>query len=367
MKKINSILCLGLSCAVTLFSCATLQKDIVITTIPTEEIAEISNFEYRLTFLDAEDITGISFQSDLLEQAKACEKLAKDIDSTLKTKDLVLAAQARLIAIKGRAFLIEDKMDKARECYSASCEKYKGDIHQLILAHRLGLTDFLNTKTLQESDKSLVKLENAIDAYKAKDYLTAVASFDEAFISTDSYYEDAFKKIRDFSWNNREISDDTENAAILSNKSITIGQMMILAQSNRSVMYQYLMGEQYAESALFKRLVNQGLITSVTEIKPPAKTYSYTKLTRIMEARFLWNVYCAVKNKPALKTRYSDTYKKANLNSPIADVSTDSPDFDAVVGCIEYELMDLPDGKNFNPNSFVSGIDFYKSFSKIKK
>ena len=52
--------------------------------------------------------------------------------------------------------------------------------------------------------------------------------------------------------------------------------------------------------------------------------------------------------------------------SPVADVPVDSPDFDAVLGCVENELMDLPDGEHFFPDKTVSGVEFKTWVSKIK-
>jgi hypothetical protein len=53
-------------------------------------------------------------------------------------------------------------------------------------------------------------------------------------------------------------------------------------------------------------------------------------------------------------------------DSPVQDVEIDSPDFDAVLGCIELEFMNLTDGINFEGENSVSGIEFSESIKKIK-
>ena len=54
------------------------------------------------------------------------------------------------------------------------------------------------------------------------------------------------------------------------------------------------------------------------------------------------------------------------LSSPIPDVPLASPDFDAVLGSVENELMTLRDGVNFYPEEKVSGAEFNASLTKIR-
>lgn len=39
------------------------------------------------------------------------------------------------------------------------------------------------------------------------------------------------------------------------------------------------------------------------------------------------------------------------------DVPLDSADFDAVLGCVEHEIMDLPDGIRFLPDDRPAAIE----------
>mgnify|MGYP007070125232 CR=1 FL=1 len=52
--------------------------------------------------------------------------------------------------------------------------------------------------------------------------------------------------------------------------------------------------------------------------------------------------------------------------SPVIDVKLDSPDFDAVIGCVENEIMHLEDGIEFLPDKEMSGVEFNESVRKIK-
>ena len=89
-------------------------------------------------------------------------------------------------------------------------------------------------------------------------------------------------------------------------------------------------------------------------------------ITRIMAARFLWNLYVEKKSKPELKNRYSTRYQKPG-KSPIADVDVTDEDFDAVMGTVENEIMELPDGKSFFPQNVLSNLEFIAILKNMEK
>ena len=64
-------------------------------------------------------------------------------------------------------------------------------------------------------------------------------------------------------------------------------------------------------------------------------------------------------------TKYSEAYKNKK-RSPIPDVKLNSPDFDAALGCVENEIMNLEDGIEFGAGKEVSGVEFEESVKKIK-
>ena len=175
MKTLKLFLYLLLANSLLFISCTSLQQDIVISSIPQDEVKELSDYEFRLVHLDADySYSAQSSNSEIQERNSACESLIKDIDKLLSNKDLVLAAQARLIAIKGRTYLIEKQTGKAKECYQLSLQTYKGDIQNIILAHRLGLLDDLTKAGFAAADKSVIIIEQAIDYYKSKEYISLI-------------------------------------------------------------------------------------------------------------------------------------------------------------------------------------------------
>ena len=92
------------------------------------------------------------------------------------------------------------------------------------------------------------------------------------------------------------------------------------------------------------------------------------KMTRKMCARFIWNAYVRHSGNLKMLSRYSEKYRKSGrTKSPVADLSVEDPDFDAVLGVVESEFMELPDGKNFKPDEGVTKLQFINWIKKADK
>ena len=74
-------------------------------------------------------------------------------------------------------------------------------------------------------------------------------------------------------------------------------------------------------------------------------------------ALFLWRLIAG--NDETLLTKYTRYYtNKRKL--PIPDVMLDSVYFDAIVGTVEEDVIPLADGKRFEPDNPVNGMEFYR-------
>jgi hypothetical protein len=80
-------------------------------------------------------------------------------------------------------------------------------------------------------------------------------------------------------------------------------------------------------------------------------------------AFFLWGVISRTEHDPKLLTRY----RRAYTTSPVPDLAADSAWFDAALGVVEREVMDLPDGVHFNPDAPVTGLEYLGMLGKLKK
>jgi hypothetical protein len=80
-------------------------------------------------------------------------------------------------------------------------------------------------------------------------------------------------------------------------------------------------------------------------------------------AYFLWGVVARTEHDAKLLTRYRLKY----ASSPVPDVAMEAPWFDAVLGVVEREIMDLPDGTNFKPDAGLTGLEYLGILGKLKK
>jgi hypothetical protein len=51
----------------------------------------------------------------------------------------------------------------------------------------------------------------------------------------------------------------------------------------------------------------------------------------------------------------------------VPDVAVEEPWFDAVLGVVEREIMDLPDGTNFRPDGEVSGLEYLSILQRLQR
>ena len=350
---------LPLLSALFAFSCTSLQQDVSIEQISYSD--EVLSFEARMASLDADSfLKNIDDETRILN-AQKIEEFIADIERALSDKSIQKAARSRLFALEGKAFFIHGDKNKAASMYEKSISEYKGDTEAVILAYRLGLleNDNIEDKVNEVAEKSLLVLENALTFYAGKKYADSVAKFDEAFLTLDEFYQISYRKIRDLAWSLRNVDSDSESADLLSLPEITVSQMLSIAKSKSDFLYNLAGGKKMSEREFYYRVFSYGLLESASAESPAVD--SGTLVSKILSARFLWNLYNAKKGGGDLK-KYSGKMKK----SPVLDLPLDSPDFDAVLGCVENEFMSLEDGRNFKSEKNVSGVDFSSYVEKVE-
>ena len=348
----------------TLFSCVSMQDDVYYDSLAGNE--QVLAFEKRFAEIDAVFFdSGIDGNKALEKKA---EKLISDIDDVLQNPSLKKAAQARLYALAGCTAFDLEKKGRAKKYYENSLAAFKGDARSLILAGRLGLEKKFSEKMKAFSDKSLLVLEQALVHYSAQDYNEAVAKFDEAFLSLDDFYRVAYKNLRATSWSLRNMKKDSDSRSseLLSLKTLTVMQMLLIANHNPGLLFNYTAGKDVSDKELYKKIAGSGLLNPASKPLDSENAVSRnSSVTRLIAARFLWNLYNQRKNRPGELTKYSQAYKNKK-RSPVLDVKVDSPDFDAVLGCVESEIMHLEDGIEFGAEKEVSGVEFDESVKKIR-
>lgn len=350
--------------ALTLFSCTTLQQDIAITSLSDEQNPEILEIEKEVVKIEAESIL---FPAN--DYSTKANILIKKLETFQSDINLQSATQAKLFALQGRLYLILKKQTNAEDLYKKAEFTYKGEIFTIILGSRLGIIKNLENEKIAKTDQPFLVLEEGINFYHKNEYLQAVAKFDEAFISLDDFYIINYTPLRNKAWELKNISSQTESneAAILKKENITIAEMITLTQQTTNLLFKFTASKKYTTDTLVKDIISCGLLN-------PSNTYTQktldeitpnTILTRVIAARFLWNLFLNKNNLSNQTTKYVEQFTTLGF-SPIQDLTLDSPDFDAILGCIENEILTLPDGINFYPEEPISGIDFSTSLNHIK-
>lgn len=362
MKKVI-FLCFCAFVVLGFFSCVSMQEDVYIENF--SDNSEISDFEMRFSVLDAK-FYEFEYAKNNEQWKVLADSLLSDINRALKEASLKKSVVARLNSIAGCLSFDMGSTSQAKKFYEASVAAFKGDSRALILASRLGIEKDLKEKAKIISEQPLLTLETALIHYDAGEYADAVAKFDEAFLSLDEFYKSAYSKLRENSWNLKD-SSGSKNAALLSLEHLTVMQMILIANQNPELLYNYTVGKELSEKELYVKIAGSGLLNPVSQPLSSENAVSKTSpVTRLIAARFLWNLFNQRKNTPQNLTKYSAAYKDKK-RSPVPDVKLDSPDFDAALGCVENEIMHLVDGIEFGSENEVTGMEFNESMGKIGK
>ena len=356
-------------------SCAsTLQQDVFQTSDLNQELADqIAIFEDRFIGIDSDYLVKNKLDAD------KTASLHKDIAAQLTKSHLEPVISAHITAIDGILYTLEGKTKKAEECYTKAKTIQAGDTYVLLLSTKLQKNNDERLKKAEEilsfdSSNAIILLEKGKLLYYQKKYDKSIAAIDEAFLIFDNQhrlsYRTAYRNFRDSVWklysSGMDYSDTGDLSSILTKEN-----MVQLTASNTALLEEFTAGTKLNTAGLLKKVNAVNMFCSALDsdnAKNSADMINSSKqITRIMCARYLWNLYIRSKGDSKLLTKYSSRYKKlANAKSPVADITFDNPDFDAVLGTVENEIMSLPDGKNFMPDEPVSVLDFLNYLNALK-
>ena len=342
-------------------SCMTFQKDILVSSDETTDGGFPLSMQSRLAPLDAAFFSG----DDAVNSAAERTYIISEIQKRLVFPEPEKRTASRLYALLGRAYFIGGNSSEAKKCYDQALRRYADDSEAIVLGHRLGIVNLKEALSLRSGNGILV-LESALGAYKAGRYDDAAGLFDTAFLLLAPFYKSAYSPLREKAWRLKDsVSDDRELAKFLPLESLSLLQMLEITQASTQILDIYTGGKKYGGEKLFAVVRTSGLLKSVSGFSDDGQLRSSAEASRILCARFLWNLRTATGKNPN-PLRYSERYRRKMSPSPIRDVPLDSPDFDAVLGCVENELMTLRDGINFLPEGRVSGAEFNASVKKIQ-
>jgi len=99
-----------------------------------------------------------------------------------------------------------------------------------------------------------------------------------------------------------------------------------------------------------------------------AKNISLNSLLKRKDlAYFFLSLLIKLENNPSLKNKYISNFmtSESENNSPIPDIDINHYFYNAVLVLIEREILELPDGENFQPENYISGLKIFEIIKKI--
>jgi tetratricopeptide (TPR) repeat protein len=380
MKFSNKNLCAAAGAFLAVFlSCQTMQRDLIFAPLDESAEADITALEDRIIRLEARQDQAERGRRDAgftQELSELRRRIAEIEEKPLQ--DTVF--KARLAAWSGRLYVLEGKTGEAEKRRRASQDADPGNIPALILSarmegdpqKRLALINDALAVEPGGGDTGELLIEQGRILLVLRRYREAVAAFDTAFLRlTREVYRETYGPSRDRAWELRDVAADTESgtAEILRQASLTWRDVITLTKNETDLLRFLTAGRDWSANDLFTRLADRSFIPPSQDIAPwpaQAKPSLNEQVLRSGAAWFLWRLLAENRADRGLLSRYSSRYAdRPNEASPIPDLPLTSPFFDSVLGCIEREIMALPDGRNFVPREPVRGAAFLAMLRKL--
>ncbi len=370
-----------------LTSCATLQQDVFTYTEENTYIfSSIEVYEERFIKIDAK--AQLEGTAPLAEVYGLLSDIEAYKSSTKVTEPLLIA---RLRAFEGLLYKMAGKGRDAESAYNEARGLQKGDRYVQLLGVRLSKTAedsliLVESILKYDSKNAVLQLEKGKLLYQIKKYDQAISVIDNAFMLFDNeglkQYRTVYNPLRNYIWDLNSVYGSDSDAAANHNMTdlqgnLTLESLVRLTLENTNLLENYASASQKKNQkgknqALVSTLEKGGYFSSALDPNNEQGSSSYitdaTEITRKMSARFIWNAYVRHGGNLKMLSRYSEKYQKAGrTKSPVNDVSVDDEDFDAVLGVVESEFMELPDGRSFNPDAVVTKLQFINWIKRADK
>src|SRR5574344_2538587 len=348
---------LFLACAL-LFSCTTMQEEVK-TTVSDEDIAAITKqYELELVALDGRSLAvhdaGLSLSANpLTVEKQSVEKKSAEvqgdalsylvrIQQELSSSKMSRPLRCRLLALSGRASLIAEKPVQAKKWYDEAAAIEADDIQVLILGLRLEADYATRIATMSGTfteEEAPLQIEQALCLYYMGQYAKAAAAFDNAFASLDHVYRDAYGQLRGTSWFLQSAVGTVSADATA--KTLSADGMLLLIQSETTLLLPVTGGKTLKAKELASKMEQSGILDDDIAKKVGDR---HAPLYRADVARTVWRLYITYKNTKA-NVDYASQF--SGQESTIPDVPVTDAAFASVAGCLENELIELPDGIHF--------------------
>ena len=285
------------------------------------------------------------------------KRIQTDIEALLREPSTDSSYLARLYALSADVYLLQRQPIEARKRLTSAKQQNEYDEYVQLVSARL-ISDqekrkaYLEERLIQNPAYYRLKAELGGVYFAVRDYRNALAAFDASLSFLPAEYQRLYSGQREqslqlYTLDGASIRKSSEK--ILQTPQLTLVEMAALTQDSTDAL---------------------DFITGTAEWKPPLlaeylqKDGWYNPEYDVLKglaskkdaALFLWHLIVG-NDKTRLKkyTRYYTNKRRL----PIPDVMIDGVYFDAIVGTVEEDIVPLTDGKNFEPDKPVSGMEFY--------
>ncbi|MGI5173807.1 hypothetical protein H0R92_09425 [Treponema sp. OMZ 840] len=288
----------------------------------------------------------------------------KELDSLLASPSSDSSYLARLYALYADWYLLNRDKAAARKMLKSAQNYNADDEYALLVSSRLIVKNeekqsFLENAVKHNPDFYRLKGELASLYFSAENYTAALALFDTSLDFLPPAYTELYAEQRERAAKLYEVDADThkDSARIIERDEIRLSDMTALTQDNSHALDFITGTERRTVKLLAEQLKKEGWYA-------PDADLGGGSAKRKDAALFLWHMIAA--GDFALLNRYSTKYMQRG-KSPLEDVELDRIYFDSILGVIEEDIIPLIDGRRFNPEGSVSGLDFYNWLKKADR
>ena len=337
-----------------LVSCQSGPSDRISSSPQDQDIARLDSLELRLLDLRLSPDPG------------ALSALRSDLDRTAARLSTSRLLSARVAGLQAQAALQAGDPATARRYADAAAGLSSAEDGAWLVkaaleqdpAKRLALLD----QGLARADrKPRLLCERGEELLRQGRYAEAAQDLDEGLRGLDDKYRALYGQDRDKALTlAHAVTGSNPAAAALSadalQATLTLGSMVERAFSGTHLLGS-LSGKSNPSFDDVRQAVTGAGLLLQPDISPSAPA------TRKDVAFFLWGIVLRAERNPRLAGMYRQKYP----TSPVPDVPADAPWFEATLGVVEREIMDLPDGIHFQPDGAVTGVEYLQMLNRLQR
>lgn len=331
----------------TVISCASVQTDI-----------QYSGNESAIKEQALADIEAALVMQRGAPNTERLGHIRAEINALLQAPSTDSSYLARLYAFTADAALLLRQPGEARTQLALAKRYSEYDEYvQLVTARLIAEPEkrlaYLEERITQEPAAYRLKAEAGSLFFTAKDYRNALAAFDASLSFLPDAYQQYYRPQREqcvqlYTVDSASVTESSEK--ILQANPISLVEMAALTQDSTNAL-DFITGTAVWRPPLLAKTLQQA------GWYHPDRDVLKDSASKKDAALFLWRLI--IGSDEQRLTQYTRYYtNKRRL--PIPDVLMDGIYFDAIVGSVEEDVVPLADGKHFEPDTPVSGLEFYR-------